>query len=176
MARAVSTALALVETELLSGRLSNAAGQGGLVVLTREALGGQRAERPAPVAAEGVVVAGGLGRPCTVDDGRRAVQLVAQQVIDRPSAAHGDNAARTRVVALARAAGILVDAPNVNGRHPAHGSLHSVAVGVIDEAGADAASTHADQSILEIVSQGVDHSADGAAGLVAVGVVGSIFA
>ncbi len=53
------------------------------MILAGEAFGRQAAESSAPVAAEGVVVAGGLSRPRAVDDARRAVELVAQQVVDR---------------------------------------------------------------------------------------------
>lgn len=59
------------------------AGDAALVILAREALRRQAAVRPAPVGAEGIVVLGGLDGPGAVDDARRAVELVAQQVVDR---------------------------------------------------------------------------------------------
>lgn len=51
----------------------------------------QRAEHLAPVAAEGEEVLRGLNDPSAVDDARRAVQVIGQQVVDRAAAAHGDD-------------------------------------------------------------------------------------
>ena len=58
-------------------------GQAGLRVLAGEAFGRDAAVGAAPLAAVGVVVDGDLDASSTGDDVDRALQVVAQEVVDR---------------------------------------------------------------------------------------------
>jgi hypothetical protein len=142
------------------------------MVLAGETLGGQAAERPAPLATKREVVGGVLDGPPTVDDARGAVEVVGQQIVDAAAVAHGRYATWTLVVALGRTATVLVEPGDVDRGCATHRAPYprpaGTRVGVVDKTGAEATPTDARQPVLVVVGQRIDRTADGAAGLVAI--------
>ncbi len=147
------------------------------MVLACKALGGDVAKGAVAVATKWEVVLLLGDRAILVDDDAGAAQMVAQNVEDAVVAAvaaapHGDGPLCTRVVAGAGTALVFVDPTNIDGGHTTHGSLDAVAVGVVDEGG-DGAAALLDRgdAVLVVEDQRVSHAANGARGLVAVGIV-----
>ena len=133
-----------------------------------EAFGGDGAKRCATVATKREVVAGGQCRARLTCDDAGGIQMVAQQVEDAVVRRIAGAAQGVALVILGGGRTLLLeDARNIDGRHPVHGSLDSVAVGIVDKRRAGAAARNGRQPVLVVVGEGVGDAADDAGNLVA---------